>query len=65
MIDVLAEHIAEMRLIVEGAVALFDRNQGKLDSLAVDLIGEGLYLLREHIEEIQAALLDGANEEEC
>lgn len=44
-LDDLADRLVNMRLTAEGAVALFDQSQGKLDTLTVDLIGEVLYLL--------------------
>lgn len=53
MIDTLGEHLAEMRLIVEGAVSLFDQEQGRFTLLTTDLIGEALYTLRDRIRESQ------------
>lgn len=69
MIDTLGEHLAEMRLIVEGAVSLFDQEQGRFTPLTTDLIGEALYTLRDHIRESQEVIInkeydEAENEEE-
>ncbi len=52
----MADRLANMRLTAEGAVALFDQSQGNLDTLTVDLIGEALYLLRDHIQAVQESM---------
>lgn len=34
------------------------RNQGHHDTQTIDLIGEALYLLRDHLQDIQNAIVD-------
>lgn len=43
------DNLTAMRLIVEGAITLFEQNSGKPDPDTYNLIGEALYLMREHV----------------
>ena len=56
----ITEKVIEMRLIVEGAVALFQQ-QPAAASDEYSLIGEALFLLRECVESCLKAIQDGAN----
>ena len=49
-------HLNEMRLIVEGAIAIFECENVKDDPFSMDMIGEALYLLRVHIRDCQKQL---------
>ena len=63
--DVAADLLSEMRLLVEGAIALYEEDAMSLQSLArdnqqpeaataFDTIGTALYNLREHLRKLQA-----------
>ena len=43
------DDLTAMRLIVEGAITLFESNSVKPDPETYNLVGEALYLIREHI----------------
>ncbi len=51
-LDNISGNLAEMRLIAEGAVQIFEKAEGA-QSDVYDLIGEALYLLREKISNCQ------------
>ncbi len=48
LIDTISGSLAESLLIVEGAVAIFERDS---DSESYSLIGEALYMMRERISD--------------
>ena len=45
----LIDDLTAMRLVVEGAITLYEKDSGKPESDAYNLIGEALYLIREHV----------------
>ena len=45
----LIDHLTAMRLVVEGAIALYEKDNSAADADAYNLIGEALYLMREHV----------------
>ena len=45
----LIDNLTAMRLVVEGAVALYEKDNAAADVDAYNLIGEALYLIREHV----------------
>ena len=57
--ETITDKIVEMRLIVEGAIALYER---KPDSASDDysLIGEALYLMREKVDDSLKVFKNGA-----
>ena len=66
-LSVAANHFSEMRLLAEGAIALYENQATVLCSMARDAdnheaqiafndIGAALYELRSHMEELQEAL---------
>ena len=66
-LSVAANHFSEMRLMAEGAIALYENQATVLCSMARDAdnheaqiafndIGAALYELRSHMEELQGAL---------
>ena len=66
-LSVAAKHFSEMRLMAEGAIALYENQATVLCSMARDAdnheaqiafndIGAALYDLRSHMEELQEAL---------
>lgn len=63
--DISCELLSEMRLLVEGAITLFEDDTGCLNRLATEAgqeearsalndIGGALYLMRRHIKRLQA-----------
>ena len=46
-------HLAHMRLVVEGAIALYEDDSGEADPIIHDLLGEALYMLRVHMRDFQ------------
>jgi hypothetical protein len=52
-IEQAGRHLSYMRLIVEGAVSLYEDDLGNCDRLVYDLVGEALYTLRIHICDFQ------------
>ena len=50
LIDTISGSLAESLLIVEGAVAIFEREKDS-DSESYSLIGEALYMMRERISD--------------
>ena len=64
-LDISGDLLSEMRLLVEGAITLFEDETGCLNRLATDAgqeearsalndIGGALYLMRRHIKRLQA-----------
>lgn len=64
-LDISGDLLSEMRLLVEGAITLFEDETGYLNRLATDAgqeearsalndIGGALYLMRRHIKRLQA-----------
>ena len=51
--DLAGHHLSHMRLMVEGAISLYEDDSGKCDRLIYDLVGEALYTLRVHICDFQ------------
>ena len=49
LINEISGNLAEMLIVVEGAVSLYERCPKDVDSNAFALIGEALYILRERI----------------
>ena len=49
-LDALMGNLAEMRLIAEGAVSIYEKSD-KNDAEAFSLIGEALYMMRDRIME--------------
>ena len=45
----LIDNLTAMRLVVEGAVALYEKDNSVTDADTCNLIGEALYLIREHV----------------
>ena len=45
----LIDNLTAIRLVVEGAVALYEKDNAAADPDACNLIGEALYLIREHV----------------
>lgn len=66
-LNVASNHFSEMRLMAEGAIALYENHATGLCRMALDAdnheaqiafndIGEALYAFRSHMEELQTAL---------
>ena len=55
-IDQARNHLAQMRLLVEGGIVLYEEISPRNDPLLLDLVGEALYTLRSHITECQDQL---------
>ena len=64
-LDISSDLLSEMRLLVEGAITLFEDDTGCLNRLATDAgqeearsalndIGSALYLMRRHVKRLQA-----------
>ena len=47
--DRFIDDLTAMRLVVEGAVTLYERNNNAADPDIYNLIGEALYLMQEHV----------------
>lgn len=47
--DRFIDDLTVMRLVVEGAVSLYERDNNAADPDTYNLIGEALYLMREHV----------------
>ena len=71
---VTGDHFSEMRLLVEGAIVVYEDDAGELYKLARDAekneaqlalndIGTALYAFRNHIRELQAAHHKAAKQE--
>ncbi len=58
--DTITDKLLEMRLVTEGAVALFEKEPAPTED-DYSLIGEALYLLREQISESLKSLQAGAD----
>ena len=43
------DDLTAMRLVVEGAITLYERDNNAADPDTYNLIGEALYLMREHV----------------
>lgn len=56
MNDSICGNLAEMRLVVEGAISIYENGNNSSDDYA--LIGEALYLLREKVSECLTAIQD-------
>ena len=56
MNDSICGNLAEMRLVVEGAISIFEKGMPNQDDYS--LIGEALYLLREKVSECLTAIQD-------
>lgn len=56
--DTIIGSLAEMRLIVEGAVSIYEKGNGA-DSDSYSLIGEALYMMRERISACLEACQNG------
>lgn len=54
--DEIMNHLAEMRLVVEGTIALYERNTAE----AKDLIGTALYFLRDGLCDCLTACQEAA-----
>ena len=54
--DLMYRHLAQMRLLVEGGIVLYEEISPRGDPLLLDLVGEALYTLRSHITECQDQL---------
>ena len=64
VLNTLCENVMEMRLLVEGALALFEDEWDDDPQETADLMGEALYMLRERLRICQRALKDHAEEQE-
>ena len=71
---VIGDHFSEMRLLVEGAIVVYEDDAGELYKLARDAekneaqlalndIGTALYAFRNHIRKLQAAHHKAATQE--
>ena len=58
VLNTLCENVLEMRLLVEGALALFEDEWDADPQETADLMGEALYMLRERLRICQRALKD-------
>lgn len=58
MNDSICGNLAEMRLVVEGAISIFEKGMPNQDDYS--LIGEALYLLREKASECLSEITDEA-----
>lgn len=56
MNDSICGNLAEMRLVVEGAISIYENGSNNSDDYA--LIGEALYLLREKVSECLNTIQD-------
>lgn len=59
--DSISGSLAEMRLIAEGAVSIYEKST-ESDSDAYSLIGDALYLMREKVSTCLTAFQDGVKE---
>ena len=56
-IDAISGNLAEMRLIAEGAISMYEKAKEN-DSDAYSLIGDALYLIREKLSECLTIVQD-------
>ncbi len=64
VLNTLCENVMEMRLLVEGALALFEDEWDDGPQETADLMGEALYMLRERLRTCQRTLKNHAEEQE-
>ena len=64
VLNTLCKNVFEMRLLVEGALALFEDEWDDDPQETADLMGEALYMLRERLRTCQRALKDHAEGQE-
>ena len=68
-LDVTADRLSDMHVIIEGAIAIFENDTGPLNHLATQYkeyearmalndVGAALYTLRQHITRLQTAVHD-------
>ena len=62
-IDLIGYNLPIMRLLVEGALALFEDEWDENPKETADMMGHALYSLRVYIQECQGALCELAQEE--
>lgn len=62
-INLIGYHMPTMRLLVEGAIALFEDEWDTNPQETADLMGQALYLLRVKVQECQKALYEMAKGE--
>ena len=55
-IDQARNHLAQMRLLVEGGLVMYEDMPEDKDPLLIDLVGEALYSIRTHICDCQQQL---------
>ena len=54
--DLMYRHLAQMRLLVEGGLVMYEDMPENKDPLLLDLVGEALYSIRTHIADCQRQL---------
>ena len=54
--DIVRNHLAQMRLLVEGGLVMYEDMLEDKDPLLIDLVGEALYSIRTHICDCQQQL---------
>ena len=54
--DIVRNHLAQMRLLVEGGLVMYEDIPEDKDPLLIDLVGEALYSIRTHICDCQQQL---------
>ena len=54
--DLMYRHLAQMRLLVEGGLVMYEDMPEDKDPLLFDLVGEALYSIRTHICDCQKQL---------
>jgi len=64
LLNTLCENVFEMRLLVEGALALFEDEWDDDPQETADFMGEALYMLRERLRTCQQALKEQAEGQE-
>ena len=62
-LNVLGYNVPIMRLLVEGAIALFEDDWDTNPQETADLMGQALYMLRGYVQGCQAALCELAKGE--
>ena len=64
VLNTLCKNVFEMRLLVEGALALFEDEWNDDPQETADLMGEALYMLRDRLRTCQRALKNRAEGQE-
>ena len=61
-LNTICHNISEMRLLVEGGIALFEDEWDADPQETGDLMGEALYMLRVRLQQCQKAFRDSARQ---